>query len=346
MLAAYGADVAEEQIFRDTFGMSTERFDREFKQWVWDTRLAHLKLVPALDDDRFATRLLRVNAGQGSLDEIVELGFACLARGNDVDAGQFVRLARQKQDDYGPALLLHAHLMRRRGAVDDAIATWERGFAAGAEDFDSRLRYAETLEKKGDLDGALRQYQFAKRCWPRCTEQEVSPNLRIARILRQLERDDEAMAELAGFCSLTGRAFEPRLQLAEFYRRKDQRELEAKCLEEANQIDPFMRSLHEHLGDAYVELGRASEAVREYRVAIAVPAKLDREYLDSDGGAPDEAEPGMRLARGKLWIKLARVHRQLLDFDSAMRALDEAERVAPGTQASDDAERLREQWRR
>lgn len=345
MLKSYGEDLPEEQIFRDTFNTSTERFDREFKQWVFDTRLADLKLVPSLDDERFSSLIARVNAGQGSLQDIVQVGWACLARGNDIDAARFVRMARTKQAEHGPALLLHAELMRRRGGLDEAIATWDQGFAAGADDFDSRLRYAETLEKKGDLDGALRQYQFAKRCWPRCTEQSVAPNLRIARILRQQERQDEAMAELAGYCSLTGRAFQPRLDLAAFYRAKDERRLEAKCLEEANEIDPFMASLHDRLGDAYVALDRQREALREYRVAIAVPAKLDRAYLDADDGPPDDAAPDVRLARGRVWLKIARLQRDLMDFESASRALDEATRMAPESEVSDEAERLRSAWR-
>jgi tetratricopeptide (TPR) repeat protein len=174
----------------------------------------------------------------------------------------------------------------------------------------------------------------------------VAPNLRVARVLRRLERDDEAMAELAGFCNLTGRAFRPRLQLAEFYRAKGQRDLEAKLLEEANQIDPFMRSLHDRLGDAYVALGQNQAAVREYRVALAVPAAADREYLDAEEGPPDEGAPEVRLARGRVWLKLARVQHDLLQHEDAARALAEAAKVAPDTEVAEEAERLREAWRR
>jgi tetratricopeptide (TPR) repeat protein len=346
MLTLYGEDTPEEQIFERTFGTSTARFDREFKQWVWDTRLANLKLTPAMSDARFTALLARVNVGQGALADIVELGWACAARGNDVDAARFVRTALGKQPEHGPALLLHAELMRKRQAIDDALATWARAFATGSEDFDSRLRYAEALEKKGDLDGALQQYQLAKRCWPRCTEQAVAPSLRVARVLRKLERGDEAMAELASFTSLTGRAFAPRLELAEFYRDKGERRLEAKCLEEANQIDPFMRALHERLGDAYVALGRKSEAAREYRVAMVVPSKLDRAYLDAEEGPPDDGAPEVRVQRGHIALKLARVWHELLEHGNAAQALEQARTLAPDTEVSEEAERLQEAWRR
>ncbi len=346
MLKLYGEDTPEEEIFERTFSTSTARFDREFKQWVWDTRLANLKILPGVSDERFQGLLARVNGGQGSLQDIVTLGWACLTRGNDVDAARFVRMAYLKQQDHGPTLLLHAELMRKRQAVDDALATWEKGFATGTEDFDSRLRYAEALEKKGDLEAALQQYQLVKRCWPRCTEQNVAPSLRLARVLRKLERPDDAMAELASFCSLTGRAFAPRLELAEFYRGKGDRRLEAKCLEEANQIDPFMRSLHDKLGDAYIALERKSEAVREYRVAISVPTKLDREYIDAEQGPPDDSAPEVRLHRGQIWLKLARLWNQLLDHENAARALDEAGKSAPDSEVSEEAERLRASWRR
>src|SRR5690606_40990250 len=93
---------------------------------------------------------------------------------------------------------------------------------------------------------------------------------------RRLGRTDEAMAGLAGSCSLTGRASAPRLELAAFHREKGDREAEARYLEEANQIDPCMRSLHDRLGDAYVALGRTADAARQYPDRGAVAALAHR----------------------------------------------------------------------
>lgn len=345
MLKLYGDDLPQEEIFKRIYGSGSERFDREFKQWCWDTRLASLQMVPGVTDDRLQVLVGRAGIGQASRQELVQIGWGYAARGADADAARFVRLALLDQADYGPALLLHAELMRRRGAREDATATFARGFAAGADDFDSRIRYAELLEAAGDLDGAMQQYQFAKRCWPRCTEQAVAPSLRIARVLRKLDREVDAMAELAGYCALTGRALQPRLDLAAFHARQGDKGLEIKFLEEALQIDPFMRDLHVRLGDAYVATDRAGEAIVEYRVALAVPTSLDRAWLDSQDGPPAEDAPEMREARGSIWLKLAKIHRQQVDYEHAFQALDEVGRVAPGTDLAAEAERLRREWK-
>ncbi len=346
VLKLYGDDMPQEEIFKQVYGAPSERFDREFKQWCFDTRLAQLKLVPSVTDERLQSLVARAGVGQASRQELVQIGWGYAARGADADAARYVRLALLDQPDHGPALLLHAELMRRRGAKEEAAQTFARGFAAGADDFDSRIRYAELLEAADDPEGAIAQYQFAKRCWPRCTEQAVAPSLRVARVLRKLGREVDAMAELAGYCALTGRAFQPRLDLAAFHAKQGERTLEIRFLEEALQIDPFMQDLHVRLGDAYVATTRPGEAIREYRVALAVPTSLDRAWLDKDGGAPGDDAPEVREARARIWLKLAHLHRQQVDFENAFRALDECEKLAPDSDVAADAQRLRGEWKR
>ena len=91
-----------------------------------------------------------------------------------------------------------------------------RGFKNGANDFDSRIRCGDTMLKLGNAGGAIDQWQRAKACWPSCTEQETSPELRLARLYRDQGERTQAQMEMKSYCRRTARAFTPRYTLAEF----------------------------------------------------------------------------------------------------------------------------------
>jgi tetratricopeptide (TPR) repeat protein len=338
MLGLYAQDVAMAEIFERLYGVELEQFDRAFLEWVWEKRLQRLVVTPALDDDRVASLSSAVAAGRASHRDKILLGWAFVARNNPVDAGRMVREALREKPDSGEALLLHAELMRQRGALDEAAATYARAFEQGGDDFDSRIRFGRLLEDRGELEAAVEQYQRAKRCWPQCTDQQSAPQLQLARVLRKLERVDEAAAELAAFCGLTGRAFAPRLELAAHFTGRGDHASAVRYLEEANQIDPFMATLHVRLGDAYVETNQREAAIREYRVSLAVPPKLDRAYMESKEGPPSADDPVVRAARARVMLKLARLHRELQHRDEAARWLDLAKETARDTDAVDDVE--------
>lgn len=60
--------------------------------------------------------------------------------------------------------------------------------------------------------------------------------------------------------------------------------------QEANEVDPFRRHLHYAWGLALRELGRHEEALREFRVAVAVPAELDGDVLQDALGELELAQ--------------------------------------------------------
>ena len=57
-------------------------------------------------------------------------------------------------------------------------------------------------------------------------------------------------------------------------------------LAEANEVDPFLRGLHREWADALRAAGRHAEALREYRMVLAVPPELD---VEDDTPFDDEA---------------------------------------------------------
>ena len=120
---------------------------------------------------------------------------------------------------------------------------------------------------------------------------------------------------------------------------------EAKLLQEAVWIDPFMREVHVRLADALEELGRKKEAVREYRVALAVRPAMDRAHVGKDPSEiPDPSSEPERLARAEICFKLARLYKALGEDETAMEFLNRVTAEAPGSEVAEGAQLLRDSW--
>ncbi len=325
MLRAYAKDLSTEAVFQQTFGFGTRDFDQQFLKWIKEKKLAGLRLVPRWSDASVQRLLGEVARDPGAIDAHLSLAWALLQRGVEIDAASHLREVLTRDPDNAEAQLVFAELRRRRGRLDEAAAAYEKGFKGGADDFDSRIAYGKLLQQKGDVDGAVSQWLAAKRCWPGCTEQANAPELLLARLFRDAGRTEDAMMELTSFCQRTARAYEPRIELAKFAREAGDRRQEARLLEEAVQIDPFDRQVHEWLADAYVAMDRAGDAVPELEMALAVQPALDRANL---GKPPQEVpsadSPEFREEQGMLCVRLAKLLRGLGRDDAARRYLERA----------------------
>lgn len=346
MLKAYGDDQGTEKIFQKTFGYTTREFDKRFRKWILAKKLRGLKLVPRLDRKGLVRLRGKVQDRPDDLEARVMLGLAHVARAQVVEAGIQASAVLRVKPDHPLANILYAEILRLRKKPAQAAAGFAKGFQLGAESFEARMNYGRLLESAGKLDEALRQYQAAKSCWPQCTDQASSPLLKISNVLTKQGKLTEAMMEVKAFCKRTARAFDPRVQLANYERENGNHKAAALYLEEAIQIDPFMRLLHSQLGDAYVKLGKLAEARLEYQVGLAVPTEMDREHLSKkpeERPVSDSESEGR--ARGALCVKLARVCFALGDKKATARYLDRAEVEAPDSPVSDEVHELRAKWK-
>lgn len=345
LLEGYGEDRSTSELFASVFGLDTDEFDRRFLTYVKDVKLRGLRMVPRFSSASINRLKTRVTRDPDDLDAHVDLGWAFAQRGIAIDAANRVRIVLGIDPGHGRGLLLQAELLRQRKAMAEAERAYRQGFDAGADDFDSRVRYGQLLAERGEVDDAIEQFQRAKACWPQCTDRSMAPNLLLARLLRDNGREPEAMMELKAFVSRTGRAFEPRLELAAMELKNGDRAAEARLLQEAVWIDPFMRELHVRLGHAYEALDRREDALREFRVALAVPPQADRANMDrADGEIPDPSSPGERLIRAEICLRIAELQHALGQAESALEHLDRAESESPDSDAADRARELRRRW--
>src|SRR4029079_13412995 len=130
-LQGFARDRSGEGLMKAVFGQRPDEFDRLFLSWVKDEKLAGLELVPAFGDAAVERLRDRVAQDRKDIDAHVDLGWAYLQRGIAVDAANEVRIAMQLDPENGRALLLHAEMLRQRGAADEATDAYRRGFAGG-----------------------------------------------------------------------------------------------------------------------------------------------------------------------------------------------------------------------
>lgn len=344
MLRLYGEDLPQEEIFKQSFGIDTREFDRRFLAYVRDELIDDLRIVPRYDERAVQRMLDRVALDDSDVETHVKLAWAMLQRGIAVDVSHHLRTLRKLDPGNAEAKLIYARLLLQGGDVEGAVREFEAGFDGGADDFDSRIEYGKLLVKLERLDDAARHFLAAKRCWPRCTDQSVAPPVLLAKLYRSQGRRTEAMMELKMFCSLTARAFQPRMTLAAWENEAGNHRAEAKLLDEAVQIDPFMRSLHVRYGRALVELGRFGEAAREFRVALAIPPEIDREFLRSEE-RPSGDSPEYRDLQAETCVDLARALDRAGDRPAARQALERAIRESADSGHADAARELLELWR-
>jgi tetratricopeptide (TPR) repeat protein len=198
-----------------------------------------MRLVPRLDETAMQRRIVDAQRDKTNLQARIDLAWACVQRQNPVDAGRWLGEVLRAAPDHGQALLVRAALLRQRNEPEAAIDHYRRGFAAGADDFDSRIALGRLLLQAKDADGAIEQWQRAKACWPACTEQENAPELLLAALYRDRGDRTQAQMEMKSYCRRSGRAYTPRYTLAEFEREGGNRNEEARLLVECNRIDPF-----------------------------------------------------------------------------------------------------------
>ncbi len=344
LLKAFGEDLDTEDAFQRALGISSATFDAQLLQFVQTEKLRGMRLVPRFDDASMQTLALRAARDKTNLQVRTDLAWACLQRNNPVDAGRWLAEVLRVDPEHSQALLVRAELLVRRKETEAAIDCWKRGFAGGADDFDSRIRCGDVLLEAGDDKGAEDMWQRAKACWPGCTEQELAPELRLAALYRKQEDPTRAQMEMKAYCRRTARAFEPRMTLAQYAKEAGNRAEELKFLVECNRIDPFHRELHVRLGEAYEALGKPLQAAMEYEVGAAVLPQLDRRALKKDFEKREPGSPEEKNECGGLRVRAARLRHAAGDRDLAKELVQRVLREAAGSPAAADAEALQQGW--
>jgi len=248
-------------------------------------------------------------------------------RSNFVDAGTQLGALRKLDPDNGTAFLIRAKMAMLRKDAREARRLLKAGFAAGGDDFDSRMMHANLLLQAGRKEAGLTELRAAAACWPTCpTPGNGSPFLAQAKILAGLGKKAEAAALMNRYIKLHGQDYSVRRQLAEYYREIGEPDSELVHLEAARDVDPFDRELHGRMASIYKSDGKLAEAAFALRMALATRADRDRARLDPANKGP-KAAPGPEdevAFEAEYRLRLAEI---LLQMGHKVEAAEEAGRI-------------------
>ena len=318
LLEAFDRGLDVDEAFADVFATTPEAVDARFEAFV-DELLADLRIEPRWSPASVVQRTLATRgdppeepaARERWVADVCSLAWGHWQADARVDAEQALRKLATAGASSPRAHFLRGEMSILADRIEEGREHWEAGLAAGGEDYRVRLGLGKLAADRGDHGEARRHFEAAERAFPGYDDPTASAELMLAMTLRELDLADEAHAAVERWLAYNPGALEPRLEIAEWHEEQGRFAEAERRYREANEIDPFRRSLHLRWSRVLEELGRLEEAARELEVALLVPAALDAE------GAP-ELQGSDRAA------VLAHQARLYLELDDGERAAAKA----------------------
>ena len=161
---------------------------------------------------------------------------------------------------------------RRHAAVENAEST-RKALQKMIEErpnlFFAKLRLANLLIDEDDFTGALPLLQQARDAFPEFVG-DLNPYAQLARVYLAQGDTAAAVDHLFQLVSRNGKSFPAALQLARLADGTGRTDVAIQAYTTAIQIYPYEISVHKRLGAILLQQNRAREAVREFRVALAL----------------------------------------------------------------------------
>ena len=270
--------------FREVFDATPEEVDASFGRFV-DEKIAGLKIEP-----RWTARTLvrlrletpKVAPKDGAARREWQRSISTQAWGawqsqRRVDAEDALRRLREAGLQGPRALFLMAEMALADDDPREAVRLWKRGLKDGGDDYRVRIALARMLDSFGEEEEALEHLKVAEELFPGFADPSMAAELLAAEMHSDAGREDEAMAAAERRLRWDVGNYSARRQLASWHALAERWGDVAELLRQANEVDPFSRSLHMEWARALSSLGSWEEALREWQVAQKVPAELNLE---------------------------------------------------------------------
>jgi Flp pilus assembly protein TadD len=290
LLEAFDRGLDLDEAFGEVLKQTPEDVDRAFKQYV-EELTADLKIEPRWDGGRIGRMRLTLApappADKAALErwceDWVTVAVGSFQQGRRLDAEEALRHLGPLEAQHPRAALLRGEMALAARDDKQAVEWYQKAFAAGGDDFRARIALATLLKNSDKPDEALAQARAAEKDFPGYPEKELNAERLEAALLTGKGETDAAMEAIEKWLDCESGDFDGRIAAAAWHMQKGRPEKAAARLDEANQIDPFRRKLHEAWADALVACKRWEEALREYHIGPVVPAEMDADKVPEMG---------------------------------------------------------------
>ena len=281
LLEAFDRGLDLDTAFDEVFGASPEEVDRQFMAFV-DDKLAGLRLEPRWSSHKVRALRLSLSHQRPERDSEIakwqadwlSLAWTSWQSHNRVDAEEALRVI--KNEEPVPRVnFLRAEIALSLGKPREAEQLIRKGIALGGDDFRSRMVLGVLALQADDQEEALEQFRAAESVFPGFSDTQLSAERSQWELHDSRKEKRLAMAARERWLEWNPSDLEQRLIVARWHSENERFDESAARYSEMNDVDPFQRSLHREWGRALAKAARHEEALREYGVALIVPAGLD-----------------------------------------------------------------------
>lgn len=324
MIEMFGQKKTPEEVFRASLEMEPEAFDKGFREYVRDERIAHLRMVPLVSPDRTDELYFKYEDGEASTDDLVQLALAYTQQGSRFDAETFLGLARRAGADQqkGPQGAIYWYCVSMLARNDEDLPREERGkkmrealdkaLGCGLEDFQTYLTMAQLAQQERNVAMTLHWLKEAQRAFP----ENPQPYAYQYQLYQQTGENDKAVAAAEKWISVDENNLNIRLWLIQnVYDPGRNWTKMAEVAEQAVNVAPLDPRTHQYRGFALRKLKQWEQAVGSFEYVRRL----------ASGATPEEA----LAAEVNALCDIASTWLQAEQNDKCRKALDEAKKLDP-----------------
>lgn len=324
MIEMFGEKKTPEEVFRACLNMEPEAFDQQFRSYVRDERIAHLRMVPRISQDRVTQLYFKYEDGKADVRDMVELALGYAQQGSRVDAETFIGLASRKgiADELSPtgARFHYVKMLLARGdeklnAAQRAAKSREHletAIARGLEDFQSFLIMAQFAQREQNQSMMLHWLKEANRAFP----ENPQPYAAMYQYWQQAGNREMAVEAAENWMKVDENNLQLRMWLIEQVYDPGRNWVKmAEMADQAVNIAPLMAGTHRYRAFALRKLKRYEEAVQSFEYVRRL----------ATGNTPEEAvaaEVNALLDIAATWLHAEK-------FDKCREALEKAKLLDP-----------------
>lgn len=323
MIEMFGQKKTPEEVFKACLDMEPEEFDKGFRDYVRDKRIAHLKMVKRISPSRTDELYFKYEDGEISTNELVELALAYVQQGSRFDAETFLGLAKKRGADAvkGPEGSIYWYCVAQLASGDTDLSREQRAtrmreaidkaIAYGLEDYNTFLQLAQMAQQQRNMTQTLHWLKEANRAFP----ESPQPYAFMYQLYQQMGEQQLAVEMAEKWMGVDENNLQIRLWLIQnVYDPGRNWTRMADMAEQAINVAPLDPRTHQYHGFALRKLGKYDEAVRAFEFVRRMAS-----------GTPEEAlamEVNALCDIAATWL-----HAE--DFDKCAKALEQARLLDP-----------------
>jgi tetratricopeptide (TPR) repeat protein len=304
VLDAYGEGKPQKEIFKECLEADISQLDADFLEWA-RKRFGKFKVAARITASDMDNLRDEVEFGAGDASSHARLARSYLRDKKLLDCEAAIKRAFKLEKSNPEALVAQAEFDVHQGFNSSAKKNFLKALAAGLEKtYDVHLILAQYYLSEKKKEEAIEYLKKAIADFPNDITPS-SPYRRLYTIYKEMEQEEQAIAQLEKLVSLSDKDFQARWLLSDRYLEEEKYSEALRTLRHVNDLHPLIPGLHERLGDALRGEDEIDEAMTEYNMALVIGGPdqaraysgLAQCYLDKD-----DAKQAQEYARKALQI--------------------------------------------